>query len=69
MQAFRVKFQPTKLTPVMAFTVMAATPADADSKAKTFVRRNILDTPGWFAYSEVTPVTIQPGQKLASIIQ
>lgn len=67
MQAFRVKFRQTNLTPVMAFTVLAATPAEADSKAKTFVRRNI-DTPGWFAYSEVTPVTIQPGQKLSSIL-
>lgn len=68
MQAFRVKFRPTKLTPVMAFTVMASTPADADEKAKGFVRSK-LDNPGWFSYSEVTPTEIQPGAKLASIIQ
>lgn len=67
MQAFRVKFQPTKLTPVMAFTVMAETPAAADEKAKSFVRGK-LDTPGWFSYSEVTPVTIKPGTKLSSIV-
>ena len=68
MQAFRVKFRPTKVTPVMAFTVMASTPADADQKAKEFVRTK-LDKPGWFSYSEVEPTDIQPGQKLASIIQ
>lgn len=68
MQAFRVKFRPTKVTPVMAFTVMAQTPAAADEKAKAFVRGK-LDKPGWFAYSTVEPVTIEPGAKLASIIQ
>ena len=69
MQAFRVKFQATKISPVMAFTVMAESPSKADEKAKSFVRTKVLNVPGWFSYSEVTPVTIQPGQKLASIIQ
>lgn len=67
MQAFRVKFRETKLTPVMSFTVMAETPAAADEKAKGFVRSKI-DVPGWFSYSEVTPVTIKPGTKLSSIV-
>jgi hypothetical protein len=68
MKAFRVKFPATKVAPVMAFTVLATTPGAAEEKALAFARQG-LDLPGFFAYGEVTPVTIQPGQKLASIIQ
>lgn len=68
MKAFRVEFPETKITPFMAFTVLAEGAGPAHDKATSFVRRNV-SVPGWTSLGTVTPVEIQPGQKLASIIQ
>lgn len=68
MRAFRVEFPETKISPVMSFTVLAEAEGVAHDKATSFVRQG-LDKPGWFAYGTVTPVTLEPGAKLASIIQ
>lgn len=69
MKAFKVEFNATSLTPVMKFTVMAETAADADQKALSFVRQNMSVPNGWTSLSKVTPVAIKPGTKMSAVIR